>query len=271
MRVSAFLAAAIGILFSIGCTTEKPGKPGAPAAGAYDGGGVAFDAAPRGDGAASPDAIVDGAGDDGGAVDDTGEPIDAALPVTCASSAIAFGTKEFVAAGTTPKAFADAFNAELAAMTYPGPALFVFRGLDGKDAAKWRLDVGPLALEGAGPAVKFASAPATVSFKTSPGILLEVPDAETAGAKLRFDTASTKVDLPVFGLKLAGAAPDCAELSIDQLVVAIPATAKDLPFAGKTVGELMGAPIGATGSDPGIYVLELFGSTKKLALAGGGT
>ncbi len=198
-------------------------------------------------------------------VADLGPPPDAAIFERCTATYAAYPTKGLVAAGMTPKAFADAYNAEVASLTYPGPFLLVFKGVDSADTSQWKLAVG--ALDVAGTDVKFFGAPAEVTYKMSAGIALSVAD-QTASFKLRFDSEATKAQLPVDAIRLTAAAGDCSELSVDELVLIIPESAKNVPFAGKTVGALMGAPI-VTDGGPKFFVLELLGSEKKASFAGG--
>ncbi len=285
------LRSIVGVTVFVACGLQLAGcgndnRPGSAAPGG-DTGTIVFDtgapdtATPKTDGGTTDSAVPptdgdatvpDDAADDGA---DTGSPddafdLDVILAETCSTPYMAFGTKSLVAGGMTPAAFATAWNAEVAKMTYPGPLLLAFTGVNAKVAANWKLKLGPLALEGAGPNVKFAATPAEVPFTMGTSITLTVPDA-VATFTMRFATDSTTVDLPASGVRVTGSAPGCTELSVDSFLIMIPESAKDLPFAGSTVGALMGSPISGTG-DAGtasFFVLELMGSSTDVTVAGG--
>lgn len=208
------------------------------------------------------DSIVSDAGPE---IADLGPPPDAAIFERCVGSYAAYATKSLIAGGMTPKTFAAAYNAEVASLTYPGPFLLAFKGVDSADTTKWKLAVG--ALDTAGSDVKFFGAPAEVAYKMTAGIALTVADQATS-FKLRFASSTTNAQIPIDSIAFSGAAGDCSELSVDELILTIPESAKNMPFAGKTIGELMGPALTPDGG-PRFYVLELLGSEKKVTFAGG--
>lgn len=257
-----------------GTTVFDTGSPGTDTGGAdstapdgtvddtaspSDGGGDALDDT------ASSDTTSDAASDTTDAAEDT----TIVVPSTCADAYLAFGTKDFGAGGATPPAFAAAWNAEVAKMTYPGPMLMAFKGTNSTTASSWKLVLGPLQLDGAGPAVKFAGATAEVPFTMGTGISLTVP-LTSASFNLRFATDTTTVDLPVEKIEVQAGAGGCTELGADLIRLVLPSSAGSLSFAGSTVAALMADP-GDSGVDAGVpgYVIDLLGSTAKKTVAGG--
>lgn len=196
-----------------------------------------------------------GQGLDGGvdAPTDSGPDFDAlpdapAPPVDlCPSATTAFGTKKLFAGGETTTAFADAFNAEVAAMAAPGPLLIEFSGLDVKDekAGAWKVKFGPLNWDGSTSKASFGDTPAELpfTFQSGWGIFAAAADASF---KLHFDDGSTQTDIPVvridgFGASLTNKA--CDTLAVEQFDLIVPQdAAKDIPFHGSTVSALMGSP-----------------------------
>ena len=186
---------------------------------------------------------------DGGAdaFDDSGPDYDALPdapppPVdTCSTGSIAFGSKNLVAGGETTQAFADAFNAEVQAMTAPGPLLIELNGLDVADESTnaWKMKLGPLTWDGS--AASFSDTPGELPFTFSSGWGVYAK-ANKVSFKLHFASG----DIPVsevngFGGSLMSKA--CDTLAVEQFELVIPQDkAKDIPFHGSTVSALMGAP-----------------------------
>ncbi len=197
---------------------------------------------------------------------DLGPPPDVTIIDRCAATYAAFGTQGLIAGGITSKAFAAAYNKEVATLAYPGPMLLAFKGVNGTDASKHKLRVGGLELFGGGPEVRFQGPTAEVSFEMGTGVTLKVPD-QLASFKLHFAN-----DIPVVAIRVTAAAGDCTELSVDSLMLLISESAKDIAFGGSTVGALMGTPPIAAdaGAGPAIWPLELLGSDKKVTVGGGG-
>lgn len=260
------------ILSLCACTAED--RRGAPPA-------LAFDSAPplsvvdsaTTDATASPDtskASPEAAVDSAAVVDtamagepDIGAPPDVTVIDRCSGPYAAFTTKGLIAGGMTPKAFATAYNSEVAALKTPGPMLLAFKGIDTADSTRWKLKIGGVDLIGSGPDVKFFGPTAEVNYVLKTGVTLEVPE-QLASFKLRFAT-----EIPVHAMKMSATAGDCTEISVDQLILLIPDSARDLPFGGSTVGALMGPAIPADGGPSG-WVLELLGSDKRATIGGGG-
>lgn len=249
-----------------GGTGGSAGTGGDGGAGGTAGTGATGGSGGSADGGSAGTAGIGGTGGDDAGVEagDDAAP-DAGLDVvvvvdTCGVAERSLTTKQLYAVGATPQDFVTAFNDEVAAMTQPGPFLMRFRGLDSDNTAGWLLDLGPLELIGGGPAVGFASTPATIPFRLGEqhAVYAEPADASFA---LHFDT----VDLPVVRFEGGGQFDDpCDTMFTEQLRLLIPATAAALPFHGSTVGTLLGQPDQDYGGNKAsAWLIELAGTADK--------
>lgn len=153
---------------------------------------------------------------------------------TCPLAQQFVSTKELVAAGETPQAFGDAYNAELQSLTGPGPFLLQFKGLDSEDSSNWQLSLGAPDQAGTG----FDGTPATVSYHLGEQRALYVHEAE-ASFSLRFGS----VDIPVVKVQLGGSFDEsCESLFMEEMRLVIPDRAAGISFHGATLGELLGEP-----------------------------
>jgi hypothetical protein len=178
---------------------------------------------------------------------------------TCPIPERSVSSKGLLAGGSTPPDFADAYNAEVAALTQPGPMLLRFRGIDAATPSGWQLDLGGLQLVGGGPAVAFAGTPATIPFRLGEQHSIYAEPAD-ASFSLHFPT----VDIPVVRAEVGGQLDDsCANLLTEGVTLLIPSTAADLPFHGSTVGVLMGPPTqDYGGGKENAWPLEMAGTAE---------
>jgi len=241
----------------------------------------------NGDDAMAPDDVATGSAGASGAADgaaDAGTPFvpdgpvivmhGDASPGMCTSDRATLGSSSLQAAGGTPTAFADAFNAELMKLTSGGPFLLVLSGVnDGSNVPK-TASFGPLEVLQDG--VGFEEAPAVVPFSSDGAHMIQVPKKDAAFA-LRFIAPASPAMIPVGSVEMSGAlASTCTSLTISTLKMLVPATASGVAFHGSTVGALMGTPTaGVQGGTNNAWPLELSGKAKQVSAiifedAGGG-
>jgi hypothetical protein len=173
------------------------------------------------------------------------------------------------AGASTPAAFADAYNAELALLRGPGPMLIVLRGVnDGTPRARIAA-FGALDASDASAGVRFANGHAEVPFTLTPMRALQIAPSD-ASFTLKFSPPASDAEVPVGSVELAGTlAPDCGELVVTQAKLLVPATAGAVAFHGSTLGALMGAATETyRGQTNAAWALELAGTAKEVYAPG---
>jgi hypothetical protein len=177
----------------------------------------------------------------------------------CTNDRVALGSIRLMAGGATPSAFADAYNAELMALTTGGPLLIALSGVDGATTAH-RADLGALAESGQ-QGVTFAGGHAAVPFSTE------------APFELKFVPPATSVLLPIAAVALDSAlTAGCGALAVTKMKLLVPASAGNIAFHGGTVAALMGAPTeGYGGGTANAWPLELSGTAQRVFAPGAGT
>ncbi|MBI2390758.1 MAG: hypothetical protein HYV09_14305 [Deltaproteobacteria bacterium] len=199
--------------------------PGDSAAAPVDTGGVTF---PDADFGPVPDAVVG----EGAVV----EPPPSYGPLTfCTRDIDKLSTKALLAGGTTPKAFADAWNAEAGKLA-AGVLLLELRGLK-SDPPNHTLAIGTT--NGATPPAFLAPGPATTSVSIDDKTRLVSASTESSSFQVVF--GSTAITVGRFSVRgsLDG---KCEAMADVKVTLWIPQTAKDVAFAGSTVGALLGPP-----------------------------
>jgi hypothetical protein len=185
---------------------------------------------------------------------------------TCSNDRASFESSALRAGGSTPAAFADAFNAEMKKLTTPGPLLILLHGVNEGSLAPKVATLGalkPLTL-----GVGFDGAPASVSFSIGTARSIQIPLTSIA-FQLKFVAPATEAVLPVSSVQLTGQlASACASLTISAMKLLVPASAGSIAFHGSTVGALMGTPTaGILGGSNNAWPLDLSGvATEVLAL-----
>lgn len=198
-------------------------------------------------------------------------PLDVVTVVdTCPSAPVAVGSKDMLIGGNPNAPFATAYAAELSSMTYPGPLLLVFQGIDTNDPSGWTLQVG--GLQAAGSNVAFVGTPAELPFSLGENRSLYAAKAAVSMI-MHFATPTTQADVPVIEIGLTGSFDtSCTTLSLETLSVAIPASAASVAFHGSTLGALLGTPnyVVDGGKDAGgeqdAWIVGLIGSGSTVSL-----
>jgi hypothetical protein len=147
-----------------------------------------------------------------------------------------------LAGGPTAADFATAFNAEVAALTDPGPFLVVFDGLDSTTETDWVLKIGMP--QGSGP-VSFVGTPASAPFRLGEMHTIFVDETE-ASFSMRFGT----VDIPVVKFWFGGQFDaECSVFIVEEFSFLIPSSAASVAFHGSTLGDLLGTPEASYGTE----------------------
>lgn len=188
----------------------------------------------------------------------------------CTNDRVALGSIRLMAGGTTPPAFADAYNAELMALTTSGPLLIALSGVGSATTAR-RADLGALAESGQ-QGVTFAAGHATVPFSTDALGAIRIAPAE-APFELKFVPPATSVLLPIAAVALDSTlAAGCGALAVTAMKLLVPASAGNIAFHRDTVAALMGAPTeGYGGAVANAWPLELSGTAQQVYAPGAGT
>lgn len=191
-------------------------------------------------------------------------PADAPIDVVanldpCPASPLAFDSVGWVAAGSTPQAFRDAFNAEVAATDAPGPLLLRLNGVDSADPAGWTLDIGAPAA--GGPPFTFDGAPASIPFDFAPGKTVVIPETDTSFT-MRFGT----VDIPITRVQFGSVfSPSCDQFMSEEILVVIPGTAGSTAFGGSTLDDLLGGH-NCCGAAEDSWLIELTGISESVQM-----
>jgi hypothetical protein len=177
---------------------------------------------------------------------------------------VGFGTKDLIPTDPTPAAFADAYKAEVASMSDPGPMLIVLKFTSPVDS--W---FGSLVPNGSSGDYEFGETPAEVPITLSPAFSLSVPSTQVQFS-LHFDTSDTHADIPVIAVQAGGIlSTACDSIGFDYLYLAIPASAGNIAFHGSTVGALMGPPSGGQNGNPSGWPIGFIGGAKAVSYQGG--
>jgi hypothetical protein len=187
------------------------------------------------------------------------------IPVPCTNNLATFGTR-LRAGGMTPTTFADAYNAELDALSGPGPFLMVLSGVNDDTPASWIGAFGALAL---GQPVHFASGHADVPFTIGADRSITIVPTATS-FNLRFGAQGSDVLVPVAQIGLSGTLmTQCGSLGMAQVRFLVPATAGSVAFHASTIGALMGTPTEMLGGQAAsAWPLELSGTAKQVYAPG---
>jgi hypothetical protein len=190
------------------------------------------------------------------------------VPVPCTNNRATLGSR-LRAGGTTPMAFAAAYNAELDSLLGPGPFLMVLLGVNGTTPASWIGAFGALDPGDPGAGARFASGHAEVRFTMGAARSIQIAPAD-ATFDLRFAAQPAAVLVPVASVELSGTlTTECGSLAMTKAKFLVPATAASVAFHGSTVGALMGAPTEALrGQAASAWVLELSGTAKQVYAPG---
>jgi hypothetical protein len=173
-----------------------------------------------------------------------------------------------LAGGATPSPFAEAYNAELAALTTPGPVLLLLTGVSPASSAH-RADIGALLSNSQG--VGFASPPAQLPFSSDGSGAIHIALAPASFA-LKFVAPANDVQVPVVSISLDGAlATGCGALVVSKMKLLVPSSASSLAFHGSTMGALMGSPTETYGNGSMAWPLELSGTAQRVYAPGLGT
>jgi len=184
-------------------------------------------------------------------------------PVQCSNDRAALGSSTLLAAGATPAAFAQAFNAELLSLPTPGPLLMIFSGVNAGSLATKTASLGALTLAPGG--VDFDGSHADVPFSVDGMGVLKIAKSDAAFG-IRFIPPASDVMIPVASVELTGTLENgCVSFTIASLKLFVPATAASVAFHGSTVGALMGSPTaGVQGGSNNAWPLELAGDVVQV-------
>lgn len=218
------------------------------AAAPADTGGVTF---PDADFGPVPDAVIG----EGAVV----EPPPSYGPLTfCPRDVDKLSSKALLAGGITPKPFADAWNTEAAKLA-AGVLLLELRGLK-SDPPKHTLAIGTT--NGATPPAFLSPGPATATVSIDDKTRLVSAATDSSSFQVVF--GSTAIVVGRFSVRGTLDAK-CEAMSDVKVTLWIPVSAKDVAFAGSTVGALLGPPNDVILTDDA-WRIELSGAT---AHAGG--
>jgi hypothetical protein len=187
---------------------------------------------------------------------------DEAGVAACFDDRATLESSQLRAGGSTPGAFADAFNAEMKKLTTPGPLLIVLHGVNVGSLAPKVASLGalkPLTL-----GVGFDGDPASMSFSII-GRTVQIP-ATSIAFQLKFVAPANDAVLPVSSVQLTGTlASACATLNISAMKLLVPASAASIAFHGSTVGALMGTPTASIlGGTNNAWPLDLSGLASEI-------
>jgi hypothetical protein len=187
-------------------------------------------------------------------------------PARCRYDRVALASAQLLAGGSTPAAFAAAYNAELATLRTAGPFLLLLSGVNESVASAWVGSFGALAepLE-AGESAGFAGAHADVPYTLGIGRAVTVARHDAA-FELKFLPPSSDALVPVVSVELSATlSAACGWLSIDRAKLLIPASGGGVAFHGSTIANLMGAPTESFGGQPAsAWPLELGGTAQAI-------
>jgi hypothetical protein len=183
--------------------------------------------------------------------------LDIVVPVDpCDAPRSAVVGDQLYAGGPTPTDFATAFNAEMNALTVPGPFMVVFDGLDSTQEADWVLKIGTPQ----GDPPSFDGTPASAPFRL--GEKHSIYAQADASFAMRFGT----VDIPVVQFSFGGQFDDkCAVFSAEEFSFLIPSSAANIVFHGSTLDDLLGPPTASfDGGKYNAWFVSLSGQMKAV-------
>jgi hypothetical protein len=187
-------------------------------------------------------------------------------PARCRYDRVALASAQLLAGGSTPSAFAAAYNAELATLRTAGPFLLVLSGINQSVASAWVGSFGALAEPSeAGESAGFAGSHADVPYTLGIGRALTVARHDAA-FDLKFLPPSNDALVPVVSVELSATlSAACGWLSIDRAKLLIPASSGSVAFHGSTIASLMGAPTESFGGQAAsAWPLELGGTAQAI-------
>jgi hypothetical protein len=272
----------VGTSTGAGTTTTATGPSSTTGAGSTStgagGSGTGAGGSGQADSGSDRDAAIGGGAGSSGATDASAADSPGIVGVSdagrgnggCTNDRVALGSIRLMAGGATPSAFADAYNAELMALTTGGPLLIALSGVDGATTAH-RADLGALAESGQ-QGVTFAGGHAAVPFSTDALGAIRIALTE-APFELKFVPPATSVLLPIAAVALDSAlTAGCGALAVTKMKLLVPASAGNIAFHGGTVAALMGAPTeGYGGGTANAWPLELSGTAQRVFAPGAGT
>jgi hypothetical protein len=174
-----------------------------------------------------------------------------------------------LAGGSTPASFAEAYNAELAALHGPGPLLIVLSGVNDANPARWIASFGALDASRAGAGIRFAGSHADVGFAMDAVRSVQIAPT-SANFDLKFTPPANDTMVPAGSIELAATfGIGCGSLVITRAKLLVPNTAGGVAFHGSTIAALMGPATEVYRGQPAsAWPLELAGTAKQVYAPG---